>query len=64
MAILPTDGCTIDSVTLSTEQKNVINQVTAGNAFVNPDEASVQGASASLSSTLTLISGGIAKSYN
>lgn len=60
MAILPTDGCTIDSVTLSTEQKNVINQVTAGNAFVNPDEASVQGASASLSSTLTLISGAVA----
>lgn len=59
MGILPTDGCTIDSVKLTDEQKSVINQVTAGNAFVNPDESGVQGASASLSSTLTLISGAV-----
>ena len=59
MGILPTDGCTIDSVKLTDEQKSVMNQVTAGNAFVNPDESSVQGASASTSTTITLIAGAV-----
>jgi len=59
MGILPTDGCTIDSVKLTDNEKSVINQVTTGNAFVNPDETGVQGASASTSTTLTLIAGAV-----
>ncbi len=57
MAIFPTTGCTIDAVLLSEEEKAVMNQVTNGNAFINPDKPAIEGASASISNTLTMISG-------
>jgi len=57
MGILPTDGCTIDAIVLSAEQKEIMNQVTNGNAFVNPDKGKIEGASAAISSTLTMIQG-------
>lgn len=57
MGILPTTGCTIAAVVLSTEEKAVMNQVTNGNAFVNPDTPAIEGLSASISSTLTMITG-------
>jgi hypothetical protein len=55
MGVFPTDGCTISAVSLSSSQKDVVKQVTAGNAFVNPVKGNIEGLSASISSAISLI---------
>ena len=49
MGYFSTDGCTIGAVILSDSQKNVINQVTKGTAFINPVRGNIDGLSASIS---------------
>ena len=58
MGYFSTDGCTIGAVILSDSQKNVINQVTKGTAFINPVRGNIDG----LSASITGISASIASS--
>tara|TARA_R110000824_G_scaffold392175_2_gene590406 strand:- start:3149 stop:3889 length:741 start_codon:yes stop_codon:yes gene_type:complete len=55
MGSFPTDGCTISAVSLSSSHKDVVKQVTAGDAFVNPVKGNIDGLSASISSTISLV---------
>mgnify|MGYP005816964443 CR=1 FL=1 len=55
MGNFSTTGCNIPSVTFSTEQKEVIQQVINGNAFKNPVKNNIEGASAAASNLITLI---------
>ena len=53
MGYFSTDGCTIGAVILSDSQKNVINQVTEGTAFINPVKENINGLSASITPSST-----------
>ena len=55
MGLFSTDGCTISAATLSPSQKYVINQITAGSAFINPVKGNIDGLSAEISSAISLI---------
>ena len=57
MGILPTTGCTINAVILSQEQKDVMNQITNGNWSSDVCSSDLEGASAAISSTITMING-------
>ena len=57
MGLFSTDGCTISAVSLSSTNKEIIKEVTSGNAFLNPVKGDIDGISASISSTTSLITG-------
>jgi len=55
MGIFPTEGCVIGSIDISSEKKSIMDQVTNGNAFVNPTKENIDGVSASVASALTSV---------
>ncbi len=57
MGIFPTDGCLIQATQFSDTQKDIINQVVKGKAFVNPTKNATTGLSASINGASGAVNG-------